>query len=541
VTSCTAHDGAVLDETGLLAATGSPTVALHGALRSAIDSGRPVRRVDDVTQRSILAVPVRAGGRTLAAIGVTGDHARLEPTVLSLLADALAVALVARPRSAPRSAELLDAVAGLLSADDPLDAALDVLVETFGATAACVLTRHDDGRVRVAGARHLSPDELRLAFDEPTVRDRLTTTIVHVMPATSFGDRGASLVIVPAPRVGVFLVLVPSPPDASMTHALGSFARAAAAAETTASLRRRVQTGDDIARAIAAARLDPVVVTGPRGDVLLENAAGARLRERVDAASGAELSIVDDDGAERLYRVHRTTVAEGTDVVVLEDVSAAREIERIKADLIAVIGHELRTPLTIVRGGVRTIAKRRTSIDEEALDETVAAMSRNVARLERLIEDLLFVSAVTDGRHAIHPTDTDLGEIVDAFAGLRVTVDRPDQPLPVRCDVPHVRRAIAHLLDNALKHSEEEVTVEVRELENELEVAVIDRGEGIFSGDLPLLFSRFQQLDGSATRATGGAGLGLYIAKRIVEAHGGRIGATSRLGKGSRFAFTLPK
>ena len=104
-----------------------------------------------------------------------------------------------------------------------------------------------------------------------------------------------------------------------------------------------------------------------------------------------------------------------------------------------------------------------------------------------------------------------------------------------------VRRSIAHLLDNALKHSTEDVVVEIAVRDDEVEVAVVDQGEGIYSGDLSNLFSRFHQVDGTSTRETGGTGLGLYIARRVVEAHGGRIWATSRLGRGSRFCFTLPR
>jgi signal transduction histidine kinase len=83
--------------------------------------------------------------------------------------------------------------------------------------------------------------------------------------------------------------------------------------------------------------------------------------------------------------------------------------------------------------------------------------------------------------------------------------------------------------------------IELRELHDSVEVAVVDTGVGIFSGDIPTLFRRFRQLDGSSTRATGGTGLGLYVARRIVEAHGGRIWCESRLGHGSRFVVTLPR
>jgi signal transduction histidine kinase len=284
----------------------------------------------------------------------------------------------------------------------------------------------------------------------------------------------------------------------------------------------------------------PVAVLASDGRVLHANPAGARLEEGLADMTGTELQAVSDEGVEHVYRVTRSPVS-GGEVVVFEDLTAEQEVERIKADLIAVIGHELRTPITILRGGLRTLTKRGTSITEEALATTIDAMTRNVARLERLIEDLLFVSAISDGQHTMWIVESDLGSIVDDMASDRVVIDRPLGTLIVPFDIAHVRRVIAHLVDNACKHSEDVVTVEVIPRDSEIEVAVIDHGPGIFSGDLPRLFTRFQQLDGSSTRATGGTGLGLYIARRIVEAHGGRIWASSRLGHGARFAFTLPR
>ena len=540
------RDGLVLGEVESLAVLGMPSPAMESAARSALETGRPARRVEDATGRSILAVPARAGGTAIAALAVAGEHSRLDPSVLSLLADALAVGVMVRPSRAMGGTELVDAASYLALADDPRAAALDLLVDRFGARGGCALTAVADGRMRVSAARHLPGPALQAAFDAPAVRDLLSTPSLRIerpgsASALALGDPDAALAAIPIGRAGILLVLLPAMPDPGALAALSAIGRATAAGCAVADLRRRVEDTDGMLASLAAITPNPVLVIGLAGEILHANAAGARLREPVTAPDGAEVTMVDTAGVERVYRVARAAVAGYGEAIVLHDLTAAREIERIKTDLIAVIGHELRTPLTILRGGVRTLAKRGTAISEDALSSTVDAMNRNVARLEHLIEDLLFVSAVSEGHHAIDVADHDLGALVDDFGGLRVSVRRPDGPVPVRCDPAHVRRAIAHLLDNALKHSEDEVTVELRTGDGEVEVSVEDRGVGIFSGDLPLLFSRFQQLDGTATRATGGTGLGLYIARRIVEAHGGRIWATSRLGQGSRFAFTLPR
>jgi signal transduction histidine kinase len=222
-------------------------------------------------------------------------------------------------------------------------------------------------------------------------------------------------------------------------------------------------------------------------------------------------------------------------------VTSRTEAERIKADLVAVIGHELRTPITVMKSAVRTLTKRGADMDDETRAFTLDASARNLDRLERLVEDLLFVSSVNDGPAAVRSERVDLAELVDAVAGERVVVRRPRGKLYVEADGPKVLHAIRHLVENALKHSDGEIVVELHELPGDVELSVVDTGEGIFSGDVPDLFRRFHQVDGSSTRATGGTGLGLYVSRRIVEAHGGRIWCQSRLGHGSRFAFTLPR
>jgi signal transduction histidine kinase len=108
-------------------------------------------------------------------------------------------------------------------------------------------------------------------------------------------------------------------------------------------------------------------------------------------------------------------------------------------------------------------------------------------------------------------------------------------------DRTKVEQVLVHLVDNALKYTEGAVEIDVQEDDDRVVVSVVDEGPGIFSGDVAQLFERFRQLDGTSTRPAGGTGLGLYICRRLVELHGGRIWCDSRLGVGSRFAFSLPK
>ena len=516
-------------DSGVLASMGTPSAALKAAARAAQESARPTRRVEEITGRSVLATPIRAGAETLGALVVAGEMDRLDPLALGTIADVVAVALAAKPRHAPRVAETLDAAGEVVDEESALDAAMT----TFGASAGCILTE-GFGRLRVVAVRHIATARLQALLEEREVRALLAAPDVRHRP-----ERLETVVSVPV-GTSRLLLLLHGEPDAPMTRTMAAFGRAVDRALVSRSLRNRVDLADATVGAIAAAMRQPLLVTDTDGVLLHANPEGARLHDKVETA-GDELTAVDDGGVERAYMVTRMSVQDRMNVTVLDDVTAAREVEQIKTDLIAVIGHELRTPITVVRGAIRTLSKRGTGITAEDLTTTLGAMSRNVARLERLIEDLLFVSAISDGRHAVDRTLGDLGAIVDELGSERVQIVRPaDVPL-LSIDLGLVRRAIAHLLDNALKHSTEDVVIEIAVRDDEIEVAVVDQGEGIYSGDLAHLFSRFHQVDGTSTRETGGAGLGLYIARRVVEAHGGHIWATSRLGRGSRFCFTLPR
>ena len=123
-----------------------------------------------------------------------------------------------------------------------------------------------------------------------------------------------------------------------------------------------------------------------------------------------------------------------------------------------------------------------------------------------------------------------------------MSFDLPDKLPPVNIDSHRVTQVLRNLLENALVHSTKGgiITVSASQQTNWVEVSVSDTGEGISAEELPNIFERFYRIDKSRTRATGGSGLGLTIAKRLVEAHGGKIEAHSELGKGSRFTFTLP-
>jgi signal transduction histidine kinase len=126
--------------------------------------------------------------------------------------------------------------------------------------------------------------------------------------------------------------------------------------------------------------------------------------------------------------------------------------------------------------------------------------------------------------------------------GMSLSVDLPDKLPSVNIDWQRINQVLHNLLENAVAHTGKGgiITVAAAERGDWVEISVSDTGEGIPAQDLPNIFERFYRVDRSRARATGGSGLGLTIAKRLVEAHGGKIEAQSKLGRGSRFSFTIP-
>jgi signal transduction histidine kinase len=350
---------------------------------------------------------------------------------------------------------------------------------------------------------------------------------------------------------------------------LTSFANHVALALRSAQLYRRVGDKEEQLTSVVHCMANPVLVVDDAGRFVLINGAAAELFSLASAfeigqpVSGKlghpvleELLSVHDQGSTtevvigesepRVYKASaRRVMSSGGRVLgrvlVLDDITKERETDQVKSDFVAVIGHELRTPLTVMKGYLRTLVHRGDSLDPHVRELALKAIESNAERLQRLIEDVLFVSAVESGRSTLHLEDLDLGALVDAVVGERVKVRRPRKDLTVSMDAAKVQQVLQHLVDNALKYSDGEVTIEVKDEGDDFEVAVVDHGPGIFSGDVPRLFERFFQLDGASTRAHGGTGIGLYVCRRLVEAHGGRIWCESRLGVGSRFAFTIPR
>jgi signal transduction histidine kinase len=222
--------------------------------------------------------------------------------------------------------------------------------------------------------------------------------------------------------------------------------------------------------------------------------------------------------------------------------------EKLQRNMVADVAHELRTPLSNIKGYLEAV--RDGVIKPDA--ETIRSLDEEAALLSRLVDDLQELSLAEAGELKLNRQPEDIGEVINKAVaaiqvqaqgkGISLTTDLP-AGLPL-CDIDSHRigQVLRNLLENAIAHTGNgsSIMVTAEKQDNRVKVSVTDTGEGIPAEDLPYIFERFYRVDKSRARATGGSGLGLTIARRLVEAHGGKIEAQSEVGKGSRFSFTVP-
>jgi len=216
---------------------------------------------------------------------------------------------------------------------------------------------------------------------------------------------------------------------------------------------------------------------------------------------------------------------------------------------VADVAHELRTPLSNIQGHLEAIRDGLLPPEPATFD----SIYEEVLLLARLVEDLQELTLAEAGQLTLVRHSADVAEIVRRAViaaqppaeakGLTIEAKLPEGQATAEVDPERVGQVLRNLLSNAITHTSGGglITVDLVDDGDELHIGVADTGDGIPPEDLPYVFERFYRADPSRVRATGGAGLGLTIARRLVEAHGGTIGVESEVGKGSRFTFTLPK
>jgi signal transduction histidine kinase len=236
-------------------------------------------------------------------------------------------------------------------------------------------------------------------------------------------------------------------------------------------------------------------------------------------------------------------------------IAQLRATEQMRTDFVSNVSHELRTPLTAIKGLVETL--RDGAVDDRKVrGRFLATMEDETDRLIRLVNDLLVLSKADSQALKLKREPLNVQDLIERSVrklapqleekGIGVEVSASDESQWVLADADRVEQVLVNLLDNAIKYSPEGggITVAIDEGEQKpgvVSVAVCDEGLGIPAGDLPRVFERFYRVDRARSRDGGGSGLGLSIAKAIVEAHGGEITLRSKEGQGTTVSFTLPR
>jgi two-component system sensor histidine kinase KdpD len=297
------------------------------------------------------------------------------------------------------------------------------------------------------------------------------------------------------------------------------------------------------ARAIARLRSDrvrsvPVNLRGqPVGSIILVPAPGAR---KFGPADDRLLSAVAHQLALALERL--SLQREATEAEVL------RRTDELRMALLNAVSHDLRTPLSSIMASAGSLRQRDVSWTEAQRGEFAEAIENEAQRLDRLVGNLLDLSRIEAGSIRPEKSWYDLGSLINEVAGRlrtvtaghKLVVDVPDGLPPVLFDYVEIDQVLSNLIENAVKYapSGAEIYVAARTAGDEVQVEVADRGPGIPEGAIPRLFDAFFRASDSGPPK--GSGLGLAVARGLVEAHGGCIRVENRQGGGARFVFTLP-
>ncbi|MDQ2799386.1 MAG: response regulator, partial [Armatimonadota bacterium] len=275
---------------------------------------------------------------------------------------------------------------------------------------------------------------------------------------------------------------------------------------------------------------------------------------------GVAEEIIALDGPDHRFLQFYTAPVQGEDgqetigrILALRDVTRERELDKMKTDFISVVSHELRTPLTSIKGYTDLLLSGATGDLSELQAEFLGIIQGSTTRLSNLINDILDISRIESGSIEIRHEPIDYRRIVsDTLRLMKAAADDkqismdaslPEAIPPVRGDTDKVTQVLTNLVSNAIKYTPEGGWVKVSlEVAGDASVTtcVADSGIGVAPEDQKKLFQKFFRADNSSTREASGTGLGLVIAKTIIELLGGAIWLESEPGRGSRFFFTLP-
>lgn len=236
-------------------------------------------------------------------------------------------------------------------------------------------------------------------------------------------------------------------------------------------------------------------------------------------------------------------------IVTVRDITHFRTADEIKATFISIVSHELRTPVALIKGYASTLRRDDAKWDRSTISDSLAVIEEEADRLSRMIDDLLDASRLQAGGLSLNKADVSLPAVASRVAGRFTLQSRhhsiaaalPDAFPVIVADETRIEQVITNLVSNALKYAPEgEIRISGQVRPEQVILCVSDEGPGIEAKDLPHIFDRFYRAT-SAVKQTKGAGLGLYLARAIIEAHGGRIWADPKRDSGARICFSLPR
>ena len=469
---------------------------------------------------------------------------------------------------------LLDADAAIIRLLDGDDLVANAGV---GDEAASLLDSRVPSTARLAGDAVQS----RAPVAVPDAREDQRLLQADPMLAAGYASCVAVPLVGPEAVYGVLCVYcrIPRSWREEEIEALAAFAGNAAAALSSAELYQNVALEKERSVAILSNIADGIVAVDRDGAVVLWNAAAERItgvppEEALGRTPAAVLqrdleSAGDAPAGERLVSIRRggediwlsLTEAVMRDPVgaiagrifAFRDISAERVVEQMKSEFVSNVSRELRSPLTSIYGFAETLMRDDVLFGEEERATFLGYIASEAGRLTAIVDRLLAVARLDSGDLQVQLAPTDVSavvrEVVSAanqslvLDGHELVLDLPPEPLSVDADREKLRQIVMDLVENAVKYSPDggTVTVSAQRRDETIEVRVDDEGIGIPQSEQGRIFAKFYRAENAGRDlASGGTGLGLFIAKELLAAMRGRIWLESREGEGSSFSFSLP-
>ena len=236
-------------------------------------------------------------------------------------------------------------------------------------------------------------------------------------------------------------------------------------------------------------------------------------------------------------------------IATIRDITRFRQADELKSEFVSVVSHELKTPVALIKGYVSTLRREDVQWDRKIMENSLQVIEEEADRLTGLIENLLEASKIQAGGMQLKKTDLSLYQLAKRLAERfqvqtkdhQIFVDIPQDFPVVIADELRIEQVVSNLVSNAIKYAPNgEIHITGQVLPDEVIVCVTDQGPGIATGDLPFVFDRFYRAP-ETSRKTKGAGLGLYLARALIEAHSGRMWVDPKFCQGTRICFSLPR